>query len=212
MTPMEKAIANCREAAKASNEAGEKSRAAENERDLLRQKFSALESSITSAEQTHANADVAQRLGESSDLEATQAALDAARVAMTDAAPDLRHKIRVADLLVEKFGSMALDAAAKHQEALAELNARWIEELIQRLIAEVGKANHLADELVAAQDKATATRQLIEESRQRAGVVIGWKEEEMKSVYYKNLPHPDADARMAHKQALQAEFAAAARF
>lgn len=211
MTPMEQAIADVRDTAKASQETGEKSRAAEIERDSLRQQLAALESSVTSAEQAHANADAAQQLGEPSDLEATQAALDAARKALADAAPDLRHKIRVSDLLVEKFYAMALEAATKHQEALAALHAEQNEMLREQLREEVEKANRMGEEWVAAQDKAIATRELLEERRQRAGVVTGWKEEEMKAVYCKAQPHQNHEARKAHKQALQADLAAAAR-
>lgn len=211
MTPMEQAIANVRDRAKASQETGEKSRAAEIERDSLRQQLAALESNVTSAEQAHANADAAQQLGEASDLEATQAALDAARKALADAAPDLRHKIRVSDLLVEKFYTMTLEAAGKHQEALAALHAEQNEMLREQLCEEVEKANRLGEEWVAAQDKAIATRELLEERRNRAGVLIGWKEEEQKAVYCKAQPHQSHEARTAHKQALQAELAAAAR-
>ncbi len=211
MTPMEQAIADNRQAAQEARETHDKSLAAERERDRLKDALAALESNVASAEQAHANADAAQQMGEPSDLEATQAALDAARKALTDAAPDLRHKIRVSELLVEKLGALALEAAEKQREALAALNAQLNEKLRERLSGEVEEANRLAGEWTAAQDKATATRELIEERRRQTGGVVGWQEAEMKTVYCKHQPHPDAEARLAHKQALLAEIAAAAR-
>ncbi len=211
MTPMEQAIADHRQAAQAASETHDKNLAAERERDRLKAALAALESNVASAEQAHANADAAQQLGESSDLEATQAALDTARKALTDAAPDLRHKIRVSDLLVEKLGALALAAADKQREALAALNAQLNEKLLAQLHAEVVEANRLAAEWTAAQDKANATRELIEERRRQTGGTVGWQEEETKAVYCKHQPHPDPEARRAHKQALLAEIAAAAR-
>lgn len=211
MTPMEQAIADYRQASTEARETHTKSLEAERERDRLKDALAALESNVTSAEQAHADADAAQQLGEASDLEATQAALDAARKALADAAPDLRHKIRVSELLVEKFYTLAREAAAKQQEMLAALNAQLNENLLAQVHEEVAEANRLADALVAAQDKAIASRELFEERRLQAGIVAGWKEEEQKAVYYKNLPHPDPEARRAHKQALQADLAAAAR-
>lgn len=211
MTPMEQAIADNRQAAQEARETHDKSLAAERERDRLKDALAALESNVASAEQAHTNADAAQQMGETSDLEATQAALDAARKALTDAAPDLKHKIRVSELLVEKFYTVALEAAAKQQDALAALNAQLNENLRERLRGEVEEANRLGEEWVAAQDKAIATRELFEERRNRAGVIIGWKEEEQKAVYCKAQPHHSHEARTAHKQALQADLAAAAR-
>ncbi|MFH1816648.1 MAG: hypothetical protein ABIK08_04080 [Pseudomonadota bacterium] len=208
---MEQAIADYRQASTEARETHTKSLEAERERDRLKDALAALESNVTSAEQAHADADAAQQLGEASDLEATQAALDAARKALADAAPDLRHKIRVSELLVEKFYTLAREAAAKQQEMLAALNAQLNENLLAQVHEEVAEANRLADALVAAQDKAIASRELFEERRLQAGIVAGWKEEEQKAVYYKNLPHPDPEARRAHKQALQADLAAAAR-
>jgi hypothetical protein len=209
---MEQAIADHRQAAQEARETHDKNLGAERERDRLKDALAALESNVTSAEQAHANADAAQQLGEPSDLEATQAALDAARKALADAAPDLRHKIRVSELLVEKLGALALEAADKQQQALAALNAQLNEKLREQLHAEVVEANRLAAEWTAAQDKATATRELFEERRlQQAGVVIGWKEEEQKAVYCGYPPRPDDEARRSHKQALLAEIAAAAR-
>lgn len=211
MKPMEQAIADYRQAAQNARETHDKNLAAERERDRLKNALAALESNVTSAEQAHANADAAQQLGEASDLEATQAALDAARKALADAAPDLKHKIRVSELLVEKFYTLAREAAAKQQATLAALNAQLNEKLLAQVHEEVAEANRLAGALVAAQDKAIASRELFEERRLQAGIVAGWKEEEQKAVYYKNLPHPDPEARRAHKQALLAEIAAAAR-
>lgn len=211
MNPMEQAVADYRQADKALKEAAEKTQATERERDQLRQQLDALESNVTSAEQAHANTDAAQRLGETGDLEATQAALDAARTSLADAAPDLRHAIRVSDILVENLYVIAREAQEKHREALAALNAHWDAKLLDRLLEEVDEANRRADEWVAAQDKANATRQLIEERWQQAGRVAGWNSSELQTVYCKNPPHPDPDARMAHKQALQAEIAAATR-
>lgn len=211
MTPMEQAIADYRQAALEAKETSAKSQEAKRERDRLKDALAALESNVTSAEQAHANADAAQQLGEASDLQATQAALDAARKALADAAPDLRHKIRVSELLVEKFYALAREAAAKQQEVLAALHAEQNEMLREQLCEEVEKANRLGEEWVAAQDKAIATRELLEERRNRAGVLIGWKEEEQKAVYCKAQPHQSHEARTAHKQALQAELAAAAR-
>ncbi len=211
MTPMEQAIADHQQAAQEARETHEKNLAAERERDRLKDALAALESNVASAEQAHANADAAQQLGESSDLEATQAALDTARKVLTDAAPDLRHKIRVSDLLVEKLGALALAAADKQREALATLNALWNEKLLAQLHAKVVEANRLAAEWTAAQDKANAIRELIEERRRQTGGTVGWQEEELKAVYCKHQPHPDPEARRAHKQALLAEIAAAAR-
>ncbi len=211
MTPMEQAIADHRQAAQEASETHDKSLAAERERDRLRDALAALESNVTSAEQAHANADAAQQLGEDSDLQATQAALDAARKALADAAPDLKHKIRVSELLVEKFYALAREAADKQREALAALNEQQNEKLREQLHTEVAEANRLADAWVAAQDKAIATKELFEERRQQAGIVAGWKEEEMKAVYCKNPPRPDSEARRTHKQALLAEIAAATR-
>lgn len=211
MTPMEQAIADYRQAALEAKETSAKSQEAERERDRLKGDLSTLESNVTSAEQAHANADAAQQLGEASDLEATQGALDAARKALADAAHDLKHKIRVSELLVEKFYALALEAATKQQATLAALNEQQNEKLREQLRGEVEEANRLADEWVAAQDKAAATLQLIEERRQQSGIVTGWKEEELKTVYCKNLPHPDQNARMAHKQTLLAEIATASR-
>lgn len=212
MTPMEQAIADYRQAALEAKETSAKSQEAERERDRLKDALAALESNVTSAEQAHANADAAQQLGEASDLQATQAALDAARKALADAAPDLRHKIRVSELLVEKFYALAREAAAKQQEVLAALNAQQNEKLREKLHEEVAEANRLAAELTAAQDKAIATRELLEERRlQQFGIVVGWQEEELKAVYCKHQPHPDPEARRAHKQSLLAEIAAAAR-
>lgn len=209
MNPMEQAIADHRKAELEAKETSAKSQEAERERDRLKDALAALESSVTSAEQAHANADAAQQLGEASDLEATQATLDAARKALSDAAPDLRHKIRVSELLVEKFYALALEAAAKQREALAALNAQQNEKLLDQLHEEVAEANRLADTWVAAHDKAVATRELLEARRQQAGIVTGWKEEEMKAVYCGHPPHPNPEARKIHKQALQAELAAA---
>lgn len=211
MTPMEQAIADHRQAAQEARETHDKNLAAERERDRLKDALAALESNVASAEQAHVNADVAQQLGEPSDLEATQAALDAARKALADAAPDLRHKISVSEQLVEKLAALALAAVDKQREALAALNALWNEKLLEQLHADVVEANRLADAWVAAQDKAIATKELFEERRQQAGIVAGWKEEEMKAVYCKNPPRPDSEAREAHKQALLAEIAAATR-
>jgi len=211
MTPMEQAIADYRQAAQNARETRDKNLAAERERDRLKNALAALESNVTSAEQAHANADAAQQLGEASDLETTQAALDAARKALADAAPDLKHKIRVSELLVEKLGALALAAAAKQQATLAALHDEQNEMLLAQLWDEVEKANRLGEEWVAAQDKAIATRELLEERRNRAGVIIGWKEEEQKAVYCKAQPHQSHEARTAHKQALQADLAAAAR-
>lgn len=209
MTPMEQAIADHRQAALEARETHEKNLAAERERDRLKDALASLESNIASAEQAHANADAAQQLGETSDLAATQAALDAARKSLTDAL-DLKHKIRVSDLLVEKFGALALEAADKQREALAALNALWNEKLLAQLHAEVIEANRLAAEWAAAQDKATATRELFEERRlQQTGAVTGWKEEEQKDVYCGHPPRPAHEVRLAHKQALLAEIAAA---
>lgn len=211
MTPMEQAIAEYRQASTEARDTHAKSLEAERERDRLRDALAALESNVTSAEQAHANADAAQQLGETSDLQATQAALDAARKALADAAPDLKHKIRVSELLVEKFYALAQEAAAKQQEALAALNEQQNEKLREQLHAEVAEANRLALEWAAAQDRATATRDLFEERRRQAGTFVGWKEEELKTVYCKHQPHPDPEARLAHKQTLLAEIAAAAR-
>ena len=212
MTPMEQAIADHRQAAQEARETHDKSLAAERERDRLKDALAALESNVASAEQAHVNADVAQQLGEPSDLEATQAALDTARKALADAAPDLKHKISVSEQLVEKFGALALESADKQREALAALNALLNEKLLAQLHAEVTEANRLAAEWTAAQDKAIATRELIEERRlQQTGVVIGWKEEEQKAVYCGYPPRPDDEARLSHKQSLLAEIAAAAR-
>lgn len=144
MNPMEQAIADHRKAELEAKETSAKSQEAECERDRLKDALAALESSVTSAEQAHANADAAQQLGEASDLEATQATLDAARKALADAAPDLRHKIRVSELLVEKFYALALEAAAKQREALAALNAQQNEKLLDQLHEEVAEANRLA--------------------------------------------------------------------
>ncbi len=212
MTPMEQAIADHRQAAQKAREAHDKNLAAERERDRLKDALAALESNVASAEQAHVNADVAQQLGEQSDLEATQAALDVARKALTDAAPDLKHKIRASELLVEKLWALAQQAADKQREALAALNAQQNEKLLDQLHADVAEANRLAAELTAAQDKAIATRELLEERRlQQFGIVVGWQEEELKAIYCKNQPHPDPEARRAHKQALLAEIAAATR-
>lgn len=212
MTPMEQAIADHRQAAQAARETHDKSLAAERERDRLKDALAELESNVASAEQAHVNADVAQQLGEQSDLEATQAALDMARNALTDAAPGLKHKISASELLVEKLGALALAAADKQREALAALNAQQNEKLLEQLHAEVAEANRLAAEWTAAQDKATATRELLEERRlQQFGIVVGWKEEELKAVYFGHPPRPDNEARRAHKQALLAEIAAATR-
>lgn len=211
MTPMEQAIADHRQAALEAKETSAKSQEAERERDRLKDALAALESNVASAEQAHANADAAQQLGEPSDLQATQSALDAARKALTDAAPDLRHKIRVSELLVEKLGALALEAADKQREALAALNAQQNEKLREQLHAEVAEANRLASDWTAAQDKANATRELFEERRRQAGTFVGWQEEELKAVYCKHQPHPDPEARRAHKQALLAEIAAATR-
>lgn len=211
MTPIDQAIADHRQAAQAARETLEKNLAAERERDRLKNALAALEFNVTSAEQAHANADAAQQLGEASDLEATRAVLDAVRKALADAAPDLRHKIRVSELLVEKLGALALATADKQREALAALNAQLNEKLREKLHEEVAEANRLAAELTAAQDKAIATRELLEERQQQFGIVVGWQEEELKAIYHKHQPHPDPEARRAHKQALQAELAAAAR-
>lgn len=213
MTPMEQAIADHRQAAKEARETHDKNLAAERERDRLKDALAALESNVASAEQGHANADAAQQLGEASDLEATQAALDAARKALADAAPDLRHKIRVSELLVEKLGALALEAADKQQQALAALNAQWNEKLLAQLHAEVVEANRLADAWVAAVDKANATRELYIDRHRSGpyGIATGWKEEEQKAVHCKNPPHPDQEASQSHKQALLAEISAAAR-
>lgn len=211
MTPMEQAIAYHRQAAQDARETHDKNLAAERERERLKDALAALESNVASAEQAHANADAAQQLGEPSDLQATQAALDAARKALTDAAPDLKHKIRVSELLVEKLGALALQAADKQREALAALNAQLNEKMLEQLHAEVAEANRLAAEWTAAQDKATATRELFEERRRQAGTFVGWKEEDLKAVYFGHPPRPDSEARNAHKQALLAEIAAATR-
>jgi len=214
MTPMEQAIADYRQAAQNARETHDKNLAAERERDRLKDALAALETNVTSAEQAHANADAAQQLGEASDLEATQAVLDAARKALADAAPDLKHKIRVSELLVEKLGALALATAAKQQEALAALNAQLNKKLLAQLHAEVAEANSLADAWVAAVDKANATRDLYTD-RHRSGpygfAATGWSEEEQKAAHCKHPPHPDTKAREAHKQALQAEIAAAVR-
>lgn len=211
MTPMEQAIADYRQAAQAARETHDKSLAAERERDRLKDALAELESNIASAEQAHVNADVAQQLGEQSDLEATQAALDVARKALTDAAPGLKHKISASELLVEKLGALALAAADKQREALAALNEQQNEKLLAQLHADVVEANRLASEWVAAQDRATATRELFEERRRQAGTFVGWQEEELKAVYCKHQPHPDPEARRAHKQTLLAEIATASR-
>lgn len=211
MTPMEQAIADYRQASTEARDTHAKSLEAERERDRLKDALAALESSVTSAEQAHANADAAQQLGEASDLQATQAALDAARKALGGSAPDLKHKIRVSELLVEKFYALARETAAKQQEALAALNEQQNEKLREQLHAEVAEANRLASEWAAAQDKATATRELLEERRRQAGTFVGWQEEELKAIYCKHQPHPDPEARRAHKQALLADIAAAAR-
>lgn len=211
MTPMEQAIADHRQAAQEARETHDKNLAAERERDRLKDALFTLESNVASAEQAHASADAAQQLGEASDLEATQAALDAARKALADAAPDLRHKIRVSELLVEKLGALALAAAAKQQATLAALNAQLNEKLLAQVHAEVVEANRLAAEWTAAQDKATATRELLEERRRQAGGMVGWHEKEQKAVYCGYPPRPNDEVRRSHKQALLAEIAAAAR-
>ncbi len=117
----------------------------------------------------------------------------------------------MSELLVEKFYALARETAAKQQEALAALNEQQNEKLREQLHAEVAEANRLASEWAAAQDKATATRELIDERRRQAGTFVGWQEEELKAIYCKHQPHPDPEARRAHKQALLAEIAAATR-
>lgn len=213
MTPMEQAIADHRQAAQETRETNDKGIVAERERERLKDALAALESKLASAEQAHANADAAQQLGEPSDLEATQAALDAARKALTDAAPDLKHKIRVSELLVEKLHAMTREADDKRREALAALNARLNEKLREQLHTEVAEANRLADAWVAAVDKATATRELYIDRHRSGpyGIATGLKSEKQEAMHCKGQPHQSHEAMEAHKQALLAEIASATR-
>lgn len=211
MNHMEQAIAEVRHTREAMNEASAKCREAERERGSLRDTLAALEANVASAEQAHVIADAAQQLGEDSNLEAARNALKEACKALADAAPELKHKIRVSELLVEKFTAAAQETSAKHQAALAALNAHQDEMLREQLREDVEKANRLADEWVSATEKAVATQRLVEERRRLAGLGVGWKEEELKWVVYKSPRHQDGNAIVGHVQALQALLAAATR-
>lgn len=210
MNPMEQAIAEVRQTREAMNEASAKCREAERERGSLQVTLTALEGNVASAEQAYVIADAAQQLGEDSNLEAARNALKEACKALADAGPELKHKIRVSELLVEKFTAAALENSAKHQAALAALSAHQDEMLREQLREDVEKANRLADEWVAATEKSVATQRLLEERWRLAGLGGGWKEEELKWALHKSPRYQDDNAIEGHVHALQAELAAAA--
>jgi hypothetical protein len=209
MNPMEQAIANHRKVALEAREAREKSGEAERELGSLRDKLAALEGNVASAEQAHVIADAAQQLGEESNLEAARNALKDACKALADAAPELKHKIRVSELLVEKFTAAVMEATAKQQGALVELNECWDEQLRGRLREEVEKAKLAETAWLDAQEKSIALKRFLEGRMTAAG--RGWSEDELKWVVY-NGPRPiNGTAIMSNTDALQAETAAATK-
>jgi len=201
MTPIEQAIATARDVTKVLQAANDKSAAAEREHNSLKQELAALESSVSSAETAHANAAVAQQFGEDADLTATAAALEAARKALENAAPELRHKIRVAAAVAERLSSITLDHLAKHVAAQAMLKTAVDVHLAEKLAAERQKSSALFEQMTDSGEVAYALERILLD--REAPYQGGWPER-----INRMIPPHDAGVARA-REAILAEIAAA---
>lgn len=156
------AITAADEAHKAMVEAASMHREAAETRDELQQQLDSLAAGLESAESAHAEAVAGAELGEDADPAATAAALAQARRALDDAGPDLRHRLRVADVLVSKLQTRYLSANALHAQAVADLNAARIAVLEAKAKQAIDGAGDAVAALIGRIAEVQAARRVLE--------------------------------------------------